>query len=126
MHADLFANYRKSIKETQNYLKQLFNTYIQGASDITSKTDVLLEELYADEATMNSLIGLRILEYVGKKQAREKKINKMPNDMLRNEYPVIRDREEQSITFAYDVRLTPLDIQKAENATQMIIKQQKP
>lgn len=126
MHADFFANYRKSIKETQNYLKQLFNTYIQGASDITSKTDVLLEELFADEATMNSLIGLRILEYVGKKQAREKKINKMPNDMLRNEYPVIRDREEQSITFAYDVRLTPLDIQKAENATQMIIKQQKP
>ena len=75
---------------------------------------------------MNSLIGLRILEYVGKKQAREKKINKMPNDMLRNEYPVIRDREEQSITFAYDVRLTSSDIQKAENATQMIIKQQKP
>lgn len=126
VYVDFFTNYNKSIKETKNYLKQMFNTYIQGASDITSKTDVLLEELFADEATMNSLIGLRILEYVGKKQAREKKINKMPNDMLRNEYPVIRDREEQSITFAYDVRLTPLDIQKAENATQMIIKQQKP
>ena len=126
MYADFFTNYNKSIKETKNYLKQMFNTYIQGASDITSKTDVLLEELSADEATMNSLIGLRILEYVGKKQAREKKINKMPNDMLRNEYPVIRDREEQSITFAYDVRLTSSDIQKAENATQMIIKQQKP
>lgn len=126
MHAGFFANYSKSIKETQNYLKQLFNTYIQGASDITSKNDGLLEKLSANEATMNSLIGLRILEYVGKKQAREKKINKMPNDMLRNEYPVIRDREEQSITFAYDVRLTHLDIQKAENATQMIIKQQKP
>ena len=125
MHTDFFTHYRKSIKETQNYLKQLFNTYIQGASDITSKTDVLIENLSAYEATMNSLIGLRILEYVGKKQAREKKINKMPNDMLRNEYPVIRDREEQSITFAYDVRLTSSDIQKAENATQMIIKQQK-
>ena len=125
MQADFFANYNKSIKETKNYLKQLFNSYIQGASDITSKTDGLLEKLSANEATMNSLIGLRILEYVGKKQAREKKINKMPNDMLRNEYPVIRDREEQSITFAYDVRLTPSEIQKAENATQMIIKQQK-
>ncbi len=122
MHADFFANYSKSIKETLSYLKQLFNTYIQGASDITSKTDGLLEKLSADEATMNSLIGLRILEYVGKKQAKDKKINKMPNDMLRTEYPVIRDREEQSLTFVYDVRLTPSEIQKAENATQMIIK----
>ena len=125
MHADFLANYSNAIKETQNYLKQLFNTYIQWASDITSKTDGLLEELSANEATMNSLIGLRILEYVGKNQARDKKINKMPNELLRNEYPVIRDREEQSITFAYDVHLTPSDIQKAENATQMIIKQQK-
>lgn len=94
----------------------------KNADDIITDMDRLVKQVQEKENAINSLVSLRILDFVGKNPVKEISINEMGNQVLCNEYPVERDWQKQSIKFLYNTGLTDKNIQKIEKATQMTIK----
>lgn len=111
----------KSVKETNKSIATILNTYIDGTALILKQIEVLNNKCVEGESAINSLVSFRILEYVGKRIAKEKAVNEMDNDFLIKNYPVIRDWEHQSIIYQYSTGLSDKDRKKAEVATQMKI-----
>ncbi len=90
-----------------------------GAKKVISEIDRLYEQTTQDEAAINSLVSLRILEHVGK--AKAKGVDKLDNQALAAKYPVKRDWINQSITYKYKTRLASKEIDRVTQATQMNI-----
>ena len=111
----------KSIKNTNKSISNILNTYIDGTAMILKQIEALSKNCNDGESAINSLVSFRILEFVGKKVAKEKAVNEMDNDYLIKNYPVIRDWKQQSITYQYPSGLSEKDKKKAESATQMKI-----
>ena len=111
----------KSIKNTNKSISNILNTYIDGTAMILKQIEALSKNCNDGESAINSLVSFRILEFVGKKAAKEKAVNEMDNDYLIKNYPVIRDWKQQSITYQYPSGLSEKDKKKAESATQMKI-----
>lgn len=110
-----------SVKDMNKSISNILNTYIDGTAVILKQIETLSQNCNEGESAINSLVSFRILEYVGKKIAKEKTVNEMDNDFLIKNYPVIRDWERQSITYQYSTGLSENDKKKAESATQMKI-----
>lgn len=116
---DFLGNVDTAIGNTISYISELFSTYIDGAKKVISEIDRLYEQTTQDEAAINSLVSLRILEHVGK--AKAKGVDRLDNQALAAKYPVKRDWIKQSITYKYKTRLTSKDIDRVTQATQMNI-----
>lgn len=113
---------RKSINDTYKSIDSVLKAYTKNADDIIMDMDRLVKHVQEKENAINSLVSLRILDFVGKNPVKEISINEMSNQVLCDGYPVERDWEKQSIKFLYDTGLTDKNIQKIEKATQMTIK----
>ena len=113
---------RKSINDTYKSIDSVLKAYTKNADDIIMDMDRLVKQVQEKENAINSLVSLRILDFVGKNPVKEISINEMSNQVLCDGYPVERDWEKQSIKFLYDTGLTDKNIQKIEKATQMTIK----
>lgn len=113
---------RKSINDTYKSIYSVLKAYTKNADDIIMDMDRLVKQVQEKENAINSLVSLRILDFVGKNPVKEISINEMSNQVLCDGYPVERDWEKQSIKFLYDTGLTDKNIQKIEKATQMTIK----
>ena len=100
----------------------MLKAYTKNADDIIMDMDRLVKQVQEKENAINSLVSLRILDFVGKNPVKEISINEMSNQVLCDGYPVERDWKKQSIKFLYDTGLTDKNIQKIEKATQMTIK----
>lgn len=118
----VLENTRKSINDTYKSIDSVLKAYTKNADDIIMDMDRLVKQVQEKENAINSLVSLRILDFVGKNPVKEISINEMSNQVLCDGYPVERDWKKQSIKFLYDTGLTGKNIQKIEKATQMTIK----
>lgn len=118
----VLENTRKSINDTYKSIDSVLKAYTKNADDIITDMDRLVKQVQEKENAINSLVSLRILDFVGKNPIKEISINEMGNQVLCDEYPVERDWQKQSIKFLYNTGLTDKNIQKIEKATQMTIK----
>ena len=118
----VLENTRKSINDTYKSIDSVLKAYTKNADDIITDMDRLVKQVQEKENAINSLVSLRILDFVGKNPVKEISINEMGNQVLCDEYPVERDWQKQSIKFLYNTGLTDKNIQKIEKATQMPIK----
>lgn len=118
----VLENTRKSINDTYKSIDSVLKAYTKNADDIITDMDRLVKQVQEKENAINSLVSLRILDFVGKNPVKEISINEMVNQVLCDEYPVERDWQKQSIKFLYNTGLTDKNIQKIEKATQMTIK----
>lgn len=118
----VLENTRKSINGTYKSIDSVLKAYTKNADDIITDMDRLVKQVQDKENAINSLVSLRILDFVGKNPVKEISINEMSNQVLCDGYPVERDWQKQSIKFLYNTGLTDKNIQKIENATQMTIK----
>ena len=118
----VLENARKSINDTYKSIDSVLKTYTKNADDIIMDMDKLVKQVQEKENAINSLVSLRILDFVGKNPVKEISINEMSNQVLCDGYPVERDWQKQSIKFLYNTGLTDKNIQKIEKATQMTIK----
>ena len=117
----LLANVNRSINSASLEINDAFVAYITGANDILNEMSALLQKCNNSENAINSLIGLRILDYVKKNKVKDKKIKDMTNEYLIENYPVERDWANHSLTYKYANICTESDKIKAEKATQMTI-----
>jgi hypothetical protein len=101
-------------------IDDILSAYILNAQNIVKQLQSLLETCRSNEDSINSLIGLRILEFAGVKQ-NKKMINAATNTELAKLFPVKRDWREQSLTYLYDIPLSENKRQNIEQATQMKI-----
>lgn len=113
---------RKSINDTYKSIDSVLKAYTKNADDIIMDMDKLVKQVQEKENAINSLVSLRILDFVGKNPVKEISINEMSNQVLCDGYPVERDWQKQSIKFLYNTGLSDKNIQKIEKATQMTIK----
>ena len=113
---------RKSINDTYKSIDSVLKAYTKNADDIIMDMDKLVKQVQEKENAINSLVSLRILDFVGKNPVKEISINVMSNQVLCDGYPVERDWQKQSIKFLYNTGLSDKNIQKIEKATQMTIK----
>lgn len=118
----VLENTRKSINDTYKSIDSVLKAYTKNANDIITDMDRLVKQVQEKENAINSLVSLRILDFVGKNPVKEISINEMSNQVLCDGYPVERDWQKQSIKFLYNTGLTDKNIQKIEKATQMTIK----
>lgn len=118
----VLENTRKSINDTYKSIDSVLKAYTKNADDIIMDMDRLVKQVQEKENAINSLVSLRILDFVGKNPVKEISINEMSNQVLCDGYPVERDWQKQSIKFLYNTGLTDKNIQKIEKATQMTIK----
>lgn len=118
----VLENTRKSINDTYKSIDSVLKAYTKNADDIIMDMDRLVKQVQENENAINSLVSLRILDFVGKNPIKDMSINEMSNQVLCDGYPVERDWQKQSIKFLYDTGLTDKNIQKIEKATQMTIK----
>lgn len=118
----VLENTRKSINDTYKSIDSVLKAYTKNADDIITDMDRLVKQVQEKENAINSLVSLRILDFVGKNPVKEISINEMGNQVLCDEYPVERDWQKQSIKFLYNTGLTDKNIQKIEKSTQMTIK----
>ena len=118
----VLENTRKSINDTYKSIDSVLKAYTKNADDIITDMDRLVKQVQEKENAINSLVSLRILDFVGKNPVKEISINEMGNQVLCDEYPVERDWQKQSIKFLYNTGLTDKNIQKIAKATQMTIK----
>lgn len=118
----VLENTRKSINNTYKSIDSVLKAYTKNADDIIKDMDRLVKQVQEKENAINSLVSLRILDFVGKNPVKEISINEMSNQVLCDGYPVERDWQKQSIKFLYNTGLTDKNIQKIEKATQMTIK----
>lgn len=118
----VLENTRKSINDTYKSIDSVLKAYTKNADDIIKDMDRLVKQVQEKENAINSLVSLRILDFVGKNPVKEISINEMSNQVLCDGYPVERDWQKQSIKFLYNTGLTDKSIQKIEKATQMTIK----
>lgn len=118
----VLENTRKSMNDTYKSIDSVLKAYTKNADDIITDMDRLVKQVQEKENAINSLISLRILDFVGKNPVKEISINEMSNQVLCDGYPVERDWQKQSIKFLYNTGLTDKNIQKIEKATQMTIK----
>lgn len=118
----VLENTRKSINDTYKSIDSVLKAYTKNADDIIMDMDRLVKQVQEEENAINSLVSLRILDFVGKNPVKEISINEMSNQVLCDGYPVERDWQKQSIKFLYNTGLTDKNIQKIEKATQMTIK----
>jgi len=118
----VLENTRKSINDTYKSIDSVLKAYTKNADDIITDMDRLVKQVQDKENAINSLVSLRILDFVGKNPVKEISINEMSNQVLCDGYPVERDWQKQSIKFLYNTGLTDKNIQKIEKATQMTIK----
>lgn len=119
--AEVDKNIKENIERIYKTVDDIFDTYITNINSILYKISDLYYKCEASENAINSLIGLRVLEYVGKQILQDKKIDNIENDELYSEYPIKRDWKQQSIEYLYPIKLKDTQIQKAERATQMRI-----
>lgn len=118
----VLENTRKSINDAYKSIDSVLKAYTKNADDIITDMDRLVKQVQEKENAINSLVSLRILDFVGKNPVKEISINEMSNQVLCDGYPVERDWQKQSIKFLYNTGLTDKNIQKIEKATQMTIK----
>ena len=118
---DVMTNVQLSIEKTEEHIENTFGNYIIGVDSILSEINLLLVDCKNDEASINSLIGFRILNYLGKGKVKDRKIKDLTNIDLRIQYPVERNWDNQNFTFKYTTDCSIKDKEKAEKATQMII-----
>ena len=118
----VLENTRKSINDTYKSIDSVLKAYTKNADDIIMDMDRLVKQVQENENAINSLVSLRILDFVGKNPIKDMSINEMSNQVLCDGYPVERDWQKQSIKFLYNTGLTDKNIQKIEKATQMTIK----
>ena len=112
---------QSSLNSTTQSISKLLLTYINGTDNIIREIDALCNKAEQGEAAINSLVSFRILEYVGKRIAKDKDINTLDDIELASTYPVERDWSNQKITYLYNVSLSNKDIEKINKATQMRI-----
>ena len=118
---EVMKNVKGSIDKIYKSVDDIFYTYTTNTNALLSKISKLYDYCETSEKTINSLIGLRVLEYVGKQILKDKKLDKLNNEELSRDFPVVRDWKKQSIEYLYNVRIKETQIEKAERATQIKI-----
>ncbi len=108
----------------KNILSQIETTigeYVIQTEKILRRIQKLTKIDLAMENTINSLIGFRILDYIGKSILNEKKIDEISDEELRETFPVEHNWKNHSLTYKYETYCSDTDRKKVEAATQMII-----
>ncbi len=117
-------NLTKSLDRVSSTISALLITYIEGTEQIIKNVKTTIQECENGEFVINSLVGFRILEFIGKRMIKDNEINTIPNETLINKFPVDRDWINQSLTYKYNIKLSKKDKEKILHATQMTISNQ--
>ena len=120
IQSDALASTEESVAKMYKSINDILSAYILNVQNIVKQLQSLIETCRSNEDSINSLIGLRILEFAGVKQ-NKKKINAATNTELAKLFPVKRDWREQSLTYLYDIPISENKRQNIEQATQMKI-----
>jgi hypothetical protein len=120
IQSEALASTEESVAKMYKSINDILSAYILNVQNIVKQLQSLIETCRSNEDSINSLIGLRILEFAGVKQ-NKKKINAATNTELAKLFPVKRDWREQSLTYLYDISLSENKRQNIEQATQMKI-----
>ena len=116
---DFLNTAEKAIEKTMSSVSILLSTYIDGTKKIIYDINNLQQQVDEEESAINSLVGLRLLEHIGRSMPES--IDALDDRALAFNYPVKRDWNNQSITYNYKVHLTRKDIERMSQATQMNI-----
>lgn len=120
IQSEALASTEESVVKMYKSINDILSAYILNVQNIVKQLQSLIETCRSNEDSINSLIGLRILEFAGVKQ-NKKMINAATNTELAKLFPVKRDWREQSLTYLYDISLSEDKRQNIEQATQMKI-----
>ena len=120
IQSEALASTEESVAKMYKSINDILSAYILNVQNIVKQLQSLIETCRSNEDSINSLIGLRILEFAGVKQ-NKKMINAATNTELAKLFPVKRDWREQSLTYLYDISLSENKRQNIEQATQMKI-----
>jgi len=112
----------KSVSAMYNTIDAILSTYITNTESLIKNLEILVSDCELNENAINSLIGFRVLEYVGEKVITNRNIDEKTNKQLAELYPVKRDWQNQSLVYMYKTALSAKEIKEAERATQMIIR----
>lgn len=118
----VLSNMEKSVSTMYRSIDTILSTYISNTERIISHLQSLNSQCHLNEQAINSLVGFRILEFIGKKVEEDSTINTASNSDLATKYPVERDWTSQSLTYLYNLTISDEELKEAERATQMIIK----
>lgn len=116
---DFLNTAEKAIEKTMSSVSILLSTYIDGTKKIIYDINNLQQQVDEEESAINSLVGLRLLEHIGRSMPES--IDALDDRALAFNYPVKRDWNNQSIAYNYKVHLTRKDIERMSQATQMNI-----
>ena len=116
---DFLNTAEKTIEKTMSSVSILLSTYIDGTKKIIYDINNLQQQVDEEESAINSLVGLRLLEHIGRSMPES--IDALDDRALAFNYPVKRDWNNQSIAYNYKVHLTRKDIERMSQATQMNI-----
>ncbi len=116
---DFLNTAEKAIEKTMSSVSILLSTYIDGTKKIIYDINNLQQQVDEEESAINSLVGLRLLEHIGRSMPES--IDALDDRALAFNYPVKRDWNNQSIAYNYKVYLTRKDIERMSQATQMNI-----
>lgn len=116
---DFLNTAEKAIEKTVSSISILLSTYINGIKKIICNINNLQQQVDKEESAINSLVGLRLLEHIGRSMPES--IDTFDDRTLAFKYPVKRDWSNQSIAYNYKVHLTRKDIERMSQATQMNI-----
>jgi putative GTPase len=116
---DFLNTVEKAIEKTMSSVSILLSTYIDGTKKIIYDINNLQQQVDEEESAINSLVGLRLLEHIGRSMPES--IDALDDRALAFNYPVKRDWNNQSIAYNYKVHLTRKDIERMSQATQMNI-----
>jgi putative GTPase len=116
---DFLDTVEKAIEKTMSSVSILLSTYIDGTKKIIYDINNLQQQVDEEESAINSLVGLRLLEHIGR--SIPESIDALDDRALAFNYPVKRDWNNQSIAYNYKVHLTRKDIERMSQATQMNI-----
>lgn len=111
----------EAVSMMQMSIESILSTYINSVEGFVENLQDVRRICQEEEGAINSLIGLRFLEYAGSKRVTNKQINQMNNREIAEKYPIVRDWTNQNLKFLYNVELSGTKKLQVESAAQMKI-----
>ena len=116
---DTMREIGQTIGDISSSISRILSTYIEATGNIIPRIVYLNDQCIEGESAINSLVGFRILEFVGQRVIKDGKINHLDNRSLSDQFPVKRDWKSQSIRYLYKVKLSSSEIEKINKAAQL-------
>lgn len=113
-------NISSAYKNCKTSIDKILSNYITNLDSVISVIKSNMKMIKSQEESLNSLLGLRILEYILKSPV--DKVDNLSNEEIASIITARRDWEHGELSFMGDYNLSESDMSDASKVTQMKIK----